>query len=252
MRWYMSHPLLFSMPIIVCFIIHMLVSAGFIVERKKGFIRFSLYVFSAWFMLGYLLLFNQWYTQASTNISFFPQEATLIYKDQYGTQQIKGEEIKGVVVEGSQQYPKCVWLISDNQALYLAGNMNKLENFLPSLQKALQFEKAIFLGEGRYFIPQIGASIDRDEIIKIIEGKDVFLNGDMRKHLILLALMPLVFYFLGISAWMGRYKYFLLLFFIYIVPIALLSVFFKPFLTVLIFSVVYFFYLVYLSAMCIK
>lgn len=248
MTWSMTHPVLFCLPAILCLVVHVILCAGFLLDARKGFYRFFIFMAGALFVVVYLLLFNQSYTQATTRVSIHQAGGYLYLSNHYGALQIPQEAVRAVLVEGEVTRPRVVWVYSDRQVFYLDARYGGLETFLPALQKIVALEDPVEQSEGK--ILWASAVTDRKELV--YQREQNTLKGNTFFYLPWLVIAPLFFYLLGQQAWLGKYKYFYVLLFLYGLPLTVLGCFFKPALPLAFFLVLYPLVLLFFSAMCIR
>lgn len=247
MEFTMNHPVLYFLPIVVSFLLHMVISMGLVMEARAGFYRFFVYYASAAFFGVYLLLFNQAATLATTRIAVDYLGKNIYYENQYGALKIPAGNIKGVIVERQKSQVETVWVVTEEQTFYLDGKFSGFLDFLPALGTIVE------LGEPRY----AGAALmyktrhtPENTSLEIARG-DNKLKGDTLYYLPWLLVVPFFAYKLGIKTWLGPNRYLILYILAYGLPLVLLSFIFRPTLIIFLFLVIYPVYLLFLSAACI-
>lgn len=249
-QWSVSSPVLLCLPVTSCFILHILVSLGLLVQTRPGFYRFFVFMASSWFFISYLLLFNYNYTLATTHLSLDLPGQYLELQNQYGTVQIPKEAISAVAVRGMTDRPRSVWVISDPQVFYLDRSFTAYETFLPALGQLVNLEKPLRQGDLTIYQTRPGHSgslavpdyFDWNEHHNTLKGATLY-------FLPWLAAIPFFFYFIGQKAWAGQHRCIIVLAALYFLPLAGLVFLFRLSLPLVVFIFITPCYLALLSAL---
>lgn len=252
MVWEMNHPLLYCLPIMICLLIHVFISSGLILDSKPGFYRFLLYLTSSAFMLIYLVLFNHGMTQATTRVVIYEPGKYLSLENQYGSVRIPRTDLQYVVVEGSLEKPRTVWIISKEQTFYLDENFTAFEDFLPRLSGFVELENTPRTGTDNIFWVGPGKPPSTPLDLNSLSSKNNYLQGNTNYYLSWLLLFSILAYRLCLQAWSGNPQYFIVYFLLYTIPLIVLAFFLGMPPSILGFCLLYCFYLPYLTAMCIR
>jgi hypothetical protein len=243
----MNHPVLFFLPIVVSFVLHIVISMGLIMEAGAGFYRFFIYYASAAFLVVYLLMFNQGVTLATTRVVIDYPGKNIYLENQYGSVRVPAGNIKGVIVEKQKNQYETVWVISHEQTFYIDRKFSGFINFLPALEALVDLDEPRYAGDALIYPTRHTPKNTSLEITR----KDNTLKGDTLYYLPWILVMPFFSYKLGIKTWLGTNRYLLLYILTYGLPIMLLSFIFHLSLTIGIFLIFYPVYLLFLSAACI-
>ncbi len=247
MEFTMNHPVLFFLPLVVSFLLHIVISMGLIMEARGGFYRFFIYYASAVFFVVYLLLFNQGVTLATTKIVIDYPGKNIYLQNQYGEVKIPAGNVRGVIVEREKNKVVAAWVVSKDQTFYIDRKFVNFTNFLPALQTLIDLAEPQYRG---VTIVYRARTISENTPLEITR-EDNTLKGDTLYYLPWMFMMPLFGYKLGIKTWLGTNRYLILYILIYGLPLMLLSLIFSPSLTTTIFLIFYPVYLLFLSAACI-
>ena len=247
MEFAMNHPVLYFIPIIISFLLHMVISMGLIMEAGAGFYRFFIYYASAAFLGVYLLLFNQGVTLATTRIAIDYLGKNIYYENQYGALEIPAGRVKGVIVERQKEQYETVWVITKEQTFYLDRKFSGFHDFLPALGTIVDLGQPRYAGDDLIYKTR---HAPEDTTLEITRG-DNKLKGDSHYFLPWLLVTPFFAYKLGIKTWLGPNRYLILYILVYGLPLVLLSFLCRPTLIMGIFLVFYPVYLLFLSAACI-
>lgn len=245
MVWSVAHPVLYFLPWFVCLLVHIFLSAGFLLGTRQGFFRFFIYLLSCIYFLSYLLILNHGVTLASTKIQVDFPGKYLKYENHYGIVRIPVEQIQVVYVEGTIANPSTVWIQSEHQVFYLDDNFARFVEFLPLLQSVISLGPPQI--EGELLVYRVGnftGPLDLNPDHNVLRGHTTY-------YLPWLGIFPLIAYFLAARAWLGNLRLFQLMAIIYVVPILGLGLFFPPTLFLAIALILFPFYPVFLSAMCL-
>lgn len=251
-EWSVSSPLLLCLPVAICFILHILVSTGLLVQTRPGFYRFFVFMASSGFFIIYLLLFNYYYTLATTSIRIDLPGQRVELQNQYGTVQIPKNSLEAVVVREKAGRPETVWIFSDLQTFYLDRSFTGFESFLSTLAKLVNLGPPLRQGEQtayRLRPGSAGSSVVPDYFA--LGKNNNALQGHTMYFLPWLGAMPFLFYFIGQKAWAGQTRCFITIAVLYFLPLAGLSLFFRPSLPLAVFLFITPLYLSLLSALCL-
>lgn len=247
MTWTFEHPLLYCLPVIICLLIHVCLSAAFIVGAKPGGFRVFLYFTSSLFLLAYFFLFNHCVTLATTKIEINFPGKFLRYQNQYGALRITEEDLQEIVVLKGPRTAETVWIVSRRQTFYLDQNFRRHREFLPLLGAFYSLPEPVIEGNCiRYILAADRA--EKDPALSITSGINV-LGGSSRKYIPLMLLFTCFAYFWGQRGWQGNLRYFQGLALIYTLPALVLALIWPPPLAAAAFLVCYPFYPVFLTAL---
>lgn len=245
MTWTVAHPILYFLPLLICLVVHIFLSAGFLLATKQGFFRFFIYLLSCWFVMGYLLIFNHGIALTTTTISLDFPNRYIRYENNYGIVRIPVEQIQAIVIEGQETKPQTIWIQSQQQVFYLDEDFRRFEEFLPLLQSVLELGVPQLDGEAMvYRVGGFTGPVD-------LQADNNTLRGNTGYFLPCLAIFPLISYLLAARAWLGNIRYFQLLAFSYGLPVLGLGLLFPPTFSQAVALFLYPFYPIFLSAMCL-
>lgn len=249
MSWTFEHPLLYCLPVVICLIIHIYISAAFIVASKPGWFRVFLYLVSSIFLLAYFLLINHCVTLATTKIEINFPGKYLRYQNQYGAVRITAQDLEGIILVGGQKEPGTIWIVSRQQTFYIDQCFSRYNEFLALLGAVIKLPEPEIQGtQTQYILKQDQAG--NDSPLNISSRKNV-LKGHNPNYIPLMIVFTLIAYFWGQKGWKGMIKYFQWLAIIYVIPLAVLVVIWPPSLSAIVFIVLYPLYSVFLTALCI-
>ena len=245
MTWSVTHPVLYFLPLFLCLLLHIFLSAGFLLGIRQGFFRGFIYMLSCLYLLGYLLIFNHGMTLTSTKIQVDVHGGYVKYENHYGIVRIPLEEIQAVCVEGGGAKPLTIWIQSERQVFYLDHHFKKHNEFLPLIQSILKLGHPQL--EGELTVYRIGNFTG----LLNLEPDNNVLRGHFSYYLPWLGIFPLIAYFLAARAWQGSVRSFQLLAVIYSLPMLGLGLLFPPTFFLAVALILYPLYPVFLSAMCL-
>ncbi len=245
MIWEAAHPVLYLLPVIICLLLHILISAGFLLDSRPGIYRLLIYSLSCVFFMGYFLLFINGFTLATTSVQIDFASRYLKYESYSGITRIPAEEILAVVLEGQAEKPSKVWVQSKDKVFYMDRHFDRLDEFVPLLQSIAEFETVRPKRGLTIYLSANGAEPLNPE------RYDRLWPEHTRYFLPWLAVYIFIAYIKAGKGWQGDWRSFQLLALLYSGPVLVLSLLLKPALPLAIFLIIYPTYPVYLSAMCL-
>ena len=245
MMWSVAHPILYFLPLFICLCLHIFLSAAFLIGTRQGVFRFFVYVISCFYMLSYLLIFNHGLTLTTTKIQVDFPGKYIKYENHYGIVRIPVEHIQAVIVEDPQSNPSTVWIQSERQVFYLDRHFLRFSEFLPLLQSLISLGPPQAAGETTAY--RVG---NYTGVLDLNPGNNI-LRGSTAYYLPWLGLFSLIAYFLAARAWLGNLRLFQILALLYCIPILMIGIFYKPTLPLVLMLMLYPFYPIFLSAMCL-
>lgn len=249
MTWRFSYPLLYFLPISIGLILHIFLSAGLLSRTRQGFYRYSLYILSACFIIAYMLIFNHGITLAGTKVRLDYQSRAIILNNQYGTVNIPARSVYAVMIEGGEG--GAVWVFSAEQSFYLDRRFTEFSAFFPSLKDFIPLGEPVRRGREIIYLSRLQAGQGVDLEYPEVSLKDNKLQGKIKYHLPWLFMAPIILFPAGQRAWMGRTKFFIIFFGVYLIPLLALAPFCPPPLGTVLFLILYPFYMLFLNAMCL-
>ncbi len=244
MTWSIPTPFWLFLPLLISLVIHVFLSAGFLLSIRQRILRVLVYVISCLFFLAYFIVFNQNLILATTKVQIDFPSRYLKYEDYYGAERIPAEKIQAVALrDGSESTG--IWVQCEERVFYLDKRFPRLDEFVPLLQSIVDLAPA----ESAY-----GYTVHRAnnyENILNFKSKDDPLAGGAKYFFPWLAVFTLVAYPMGNKAWQGKFRYFQVLGLSYYIPTLIICAFFQPSLPLAFFLLFYPAYLLFLTAMCL-
>lgn len=247
MTWTYEHPLLYCLPVVVCLIIHIFISAAFIVAEKPGGFRFFLYLVSSLFLLVYILLINHCVTLATTKIEINFPDKYLRYQNQYGALRITAQDLESIVMVEGNREQSTIWIVSRQQTFYIDDNFGRYNEFLPLLGAIIRLPDPLIQGrEKRYqFLNQ-----ENEDLLNISSGNNI-LRGHIPYYMPMMIFYTVIAYIWGQKGWQGNIKYFWRLAAVYAIPAFIQALIWPPHISAILILALYPLYPVFLAALCL-
>lgn len=249
MTWSIATPFLLFIPFLICIVVFVFLSAGFLLSIRQGFLRLLVYIISCFFMLAFFLVFNHSLILATTKVQIDFPTRYLKYENYYGAVRIPAEKIQALAMrDGSES--SGVWVQYEGQILHLDQRFTRLNEFFPLLQSIVKFDTPE--PKSGYIVYRANDYTNKLNLNSNFIGNNPLRNlttGGIQYFFPWLGVFSIAAFPLAARAWQGKIRYFQILGLCYYLPTLIICLFTKPGLPLAVFLLIYPGYVIYLSAM---